>query len=317
MRYFPLLRGKQHELFALRTLASAIADSGRIIPIIEPVNENRSTQISLERFVEAAMPFLLVCNPEHGDIVPATVRDKLINPILTDYDRWIPTLYVTGETTAAQVRAWKRTYRKRRLAVVCLTNPRRPVASEILAMEPRLDHFGFRLGRVEQRYIDSMPASKRICVVDSFRREHRNADYEPHELFTDLNTRSGNPDDIDFGDFSIVGDYFSTAGGPAFTVALHHIHFGEQYALDIHHFLSDTTRTGADREAKTLQAIRHLVAAIDTLQPNDTLACSAYRSMLETQEVGTLGQMKQLAIQHHLEVMLHPNGLEPRPRRRR
>jgi len=62
-RYFPFLRGKQHELMALRELAGQIAEEGSVIPIIEPVNGNATTRISLDRYVEVSMPFIFICNP--------------------------------------------------------------------------------------------------------------------------------------------------------------------------------------------------------------------------------------------------------------
>ena len=37
--YFPLIRGKQFELLALRDLSKQIANSTKISPIIEPVKE--------------------------------------------------------------------------------------------------------------------------------------------------------------------------------------------------------------------------------------------------------------------------------------
>ena len=66
MNYFPFLRGKQNELLALRDLAGKISSHGRVIPIIEPVKSNRTTEISIEEFVEKSMPFLFICNPIHG-----------------------------------------------------------------------------------------------------------------------------------------------------------------------------------------------------------------------------------------------------------
>ena len=46
--YFPFLRGKQNELFALREVSADIAASADIYPIIEPVNDNGSTRNSFE-----------------------------------------------------------------------------------------------------------------------------------------------------------------------------------------------------------------------------------------------------------------------------
>ena len=103
MNYFPFLRGKQNELLAIRDLASSIAKHGRVIPIIEPVNANSTTRISIDRFIEESMPFLFICNPIHGqfnDNASGLSTDP-INQALIDYDNWTPSLYV-DEQTAVQ-----------------------------------------------------------------------------------------------------------------------------------------------------------------------------------------------------------------------
>lgn len=61
--YVPFLRGKQNELMALRELAADISEAGNVLPLIEPVKNNPTTRISIDRFVEASMPFVFICNP--------------------------------------------------------------------------------------------------------------------------------------------------------------------------------------------------------------------------------------------------------------
>ena len=132
----------------------------------------------------------------------------------------------------------------------------------------------FISGRVENSYIESIPVNNRVLIVDPFRRQQRNADYPDEEFFTDLNTAEGNRDHVAFGDFSIVGDYYTDTGGPAHAVALHHIHFTEDsQSLSIHHFISDRIDTSVDTSGKIIEAVNHLVEALDNLQPSDTRAC--------------------------------------------
>lgn len=40
--YFPILRAKRNELLALREISNKLAVSGKIIPIIEPVQATKS-----------------------------------------------------------------------------------------------------------------------------------------------------------------------------------------------------------------------------------------------------------------------------------
>lgn len=311
MKYFPLLRGKQNEMMALRDIAEEIVDNGNVIPIVEAVNSNPTTLISLDRFIEASMPFLFICNPRYGGF--SNDADRLANDVisrgLVDYDNWIPALYVSEGTTLEELDTFTEAYEGYKLAVVYYGKPQRPVRSRI---EEASAYFHvFVTNRVENSYIESIPVNNRVLLVDSFRRQSRNVDYPDQEFFTDLNTADGNRDDVAFGDFSIVGDYYTETGGPPYAVALHHIHFTEDsHSLSIHHFKSDRVDTPVDTSGKIIEAIDNLIASLDNLQPNDTEACNEYRAMSEAQMSRGLGYLKRLGIKHHLEVILRDGGLE-------
>ena len=99
--YFPYLRGKQNELLALKLLASTIAKSHAVVPIIEPVNGNATTRSSLEKYVEEGMPFLFITNPKHGDYkgrAQDLYEDLFVNGSLAEYDNYIPALHVNRGT---------------------------------------------------------------------------------------------------------------------------------------------------------------------------------------------------------------------------
>ena len=312
MNYFPFLRGKQNELIATRDLAPLIVEDGRVIPIIEPVNANTTTRISIGHFVEISMPFLFICNPIHGEFSYNSGRlaRDLIDETLTGYDNWTPSLYVHGRTTAQVLEGFVRRYGgDYPLALIYYGYPQGSAARAVIGNNLFRWHV-IMDGRVETEYVQSLKPDSCVRIFDRFVRQPRNADYPTREFFTDLNTIEGNSDRSHFGDFSIVGDYFTTTGGAAHAVALHHIHFAE-HSRDLHisHFISDRTETSADTPGKIIEAVSHLVDALDTLRPNDTQACQKYREMEQNQQARGLGYMKRLAIKHHLETMLG-NGLE-------
>lgn len=314
MRYFPFLRAKRYELKAVRELAGQIANSGRIIPIFEPVNSNSTTRAALREFIEQSMRFLFICNPQHGTLAdaPGELFESVIAPDLGDYPNWIPALYVRASTTRNELDAFTERYNQYRLAIIYDGRPGGiEVQSKIDAAD--IEHHVFMPDRVGAEYIHSLPVDRRVLIRDPFRRRVRNAEYlDQQEFFTDLNTRAGNSDNVDFGDFSIVGDHFPTNGRRAHAVALHHVHFGDNsYSLQISHFISDRTETPVDIPGKVIEAVNHLVNALDHLPPNDTQASNEYRAMRRNQQSSSLGEMKRLAIQHHLETVLHPNGLVP------
>ena len=312
MNYFPFLRGKQNELLAIRDLASSIAKHGRVIPIIEPVNANSTTRISIDRFIEESMPFLFICNPIHGqfnDNASGLSTDP-INQALIDYDNWTPSLYVDEQTAVQELEGFIGAYGDDSpLALVYYGRPQRITVREMIEENDFRWHV-FMDGRVQRDYIKSVPDGSRVFVSDRFVRKPRNADYPEREFFTDLNTVAGNPDRSHFGDFSIVGDRYTETGGPAYAVALHHVHYAkESRTLDISHFISDRIHTSVDTPGKIIEALSHLVESLDTLQPNDTQACLEYCAMNEREQSSGLGYMKRLAIKHHLEIMLG-GGLE-------
>lgn len=312
MKYFPFFRGKQNELLALRDLAAKIVTHGRVIPILEPVNQNSTTQKSIEVFMEKSMSFLFICNPIHGNHSNnfKELNEMIVNLGLFDYDHWIPTLYVKANTALSELDTFIKKYSNCKLALIYYGLPQDSTVRSRIC-DANIVHHVFVNGRIEKSYLKSIPVDNQIKVVDPFHRQTRNADYPTVEFFTDLNTISGNPNKMNFGDFSIVGNYYTEGGGAAHAVALHHVHFAKNSrTLMISHFISDRKKTPVDTTGKIIEAVNHLVKALVNLHPNDNNACEEYRQMRKSQQSSSLGYMKRLAIKHHLEVILHKDGLQ-------
>ena len=314
MRYFPFLRGKQFELKALKELATNIAEHGGVIPIVEPVNSNTRTQKALDEFLENEMRFVFIDNSTLDDFSgdgAAVIRRQLRR-----HQNWIPAFHINGNTQHRELSNFISRYDPAEYYHALIYGGW-PLRDEVLSVIQDMDfeHHIFVKNWVAQEYTRSIPPEKRVFISDSFRRQVRNADYPSRDFFTDLNTLAGNPENIDFGDFSIVGDHYTKGGGGAHAVALHHIHFGVNSTneLLLSHFKSDRTDSLADTPGKTPEAVDHLVEALDELYP-DTEACNHYLEMAQTRTSHSLGYMKYLAIKHHLEVMLCDGGLEAQPR---
>lgn len=310
MKYFPFFRGKQNELLALKSLASKIAESEKIIPIVEPVNWNSTTQGAIREFLDSAMRFLLICNPAKGEFSAdhAGLTKKIVESGLMSSRDWTPALRVDTATQAGEVKRFREKYSSFRVAFIYDGRPRRSTALDQI-QKARVAHHVFMGNRVDRDYVHSIPAKKRVIIEERFRRQARNAEYPDIELFTDRNTRAGNPRDIDFGDFSIVGDYYTKTGGPAHAVALHHVHFDRNSSmLLVTHFKSDRRHAAVDTSGKTFEALDHLVTGLRRRRPSNTSACREYRELHAVQRFRGLGYMKRLAIKHHLEVILHPKG---------
>ncbi len=296
------------ELMALRDLAANIAEHGQVIPIIEPVNDNATTRISLDRYVEVAMPFFFVCNPYHGAFANNTEQlfADITNETLMEYDNWTPALQVNVNSAPSAITPFLQRYSEWEVAVIYSGLPTNTQAVALLSSNS-IAHHVFLEGHVGAAYINGIPIAQRVMVSDRFHRRVRNADYPEHEFFTDMNASAGNPQRLDFGDYSIVGDHFAETGGPAYAVTAHHIHYqggSNPGPLEISHFISDHTETATNPSGKVIEAVHHLVEALDDLHPNNTEACDEYREMDHEQVSRGLGYLKRLAIKHHLEVML-------------
>ena len=88
------------------------------------------------------------------------------------------------------------------VAVVYQGLPTTMSVSQLLE-SPNIAHHIFIKRYVPTEYISHVPLSRRVMVGDPFNRQPRNADYPEQEFFTDMNTVDGNPDRVDFGDFSL------------------------------------------------------------------------------------------------------------------
>lgn len=307
--YFPFLRGKQNELLALKLLASTIANRQTVVPIIEPVNSNNTTKGSFEKYVEEGMPFLFVANPKHGDYKGRSGDlhdDLLVDSVLSEYDNYIPTIHVNRGTRMQEVNSFNEKYDAPFRAVIYNAEPTVAAVRNWCLTDDRIYHHIFLDGSVSTAFTQNIGATRRVMVRDNFNRQTRNSDYPTEvEHFTDLNTTTGNPENINWGDYSIIGDQFTDGGGAALAVAIHHIHKSESTgALEISHFLSDHQETTANVSGKIIEAVQNLVNNLDGLLPNNTCACNIYREMAESRNSRGLGYLKRLAILHHLELML-------------
>ena len=312
MKYFPLLRGKQNEVMTLRRLANEISSSNAIVPILEPVNWNSTTQIGIRRFIETSMNFLLICNPKWGVFRDNSRRlSKEIDEIgLMNHQFWVPAMYVDEMTRQTSISNFRRKFNSQfPIAFIYYGRPNNESTLREIE-DANVAHHVFVTDRVDCAYIRSISNKEQVLLRDRFCRQPRNADYPEIEFFTDMNTRDGNSKNVNFGDFSIVGDDFQEHGGPAHAVALHHIHFdANSNNLMVRHFISDRRKAAVDTAGKTIEALGHLINILDDLHPNDTQACDEYRKLFGNKHFSGLGYMKGLAIRQHFETILNPNGL--------
>ncbi|EFI53564.1 sce7725 family protein [Afipia sp. 1NLS2] len=304
--YHPYFRGKQFELIAIRETAHLLAKSN-FVPIIEPVRESLGNlQKTLEAICDAGGRAIVIVNPYHGDHHEDGIP---ISKLLADG-------YLGKAISAGILLRSDLTLED---ATKCY--------SAHLKHDPTIVHAGFNhpkaladylgggLTKSRHVFIDDhakvlyrkhFEGSTRILVRDGFKRQ-RNADYPPLEEFSELHVTFGDVGMDGFGDFLIVGDAYSEGGGPAYAVAIHltFIDPDKDDVMYIYHFVSTTKDTPADAAGKFAQALKKLIAKLDTGKSHilETSAVAEFREMHAKGHFPGLGYIKKLSMKHHIETL--------------
>ena len=66
--YYPILRGRQNELLAIRELLISSKLSKKIIPVVEPVKLSATLVNTMDEFASEDHSFVLIRNPKVGSL---------------------------------------------------------------------------------------------------------------------------------------------------------------------------------------------------------------------------------------------------------
>ncbi len=158
-------------------------------------------------------------------------------------------------------------------------------------------------GKLYQKHFKG---AHRVLIRDGFERK-RNADYDPVEHFSDLHATYPDEGMNGFGDFLIVGDDFSEAGGPAYAVAIHLTFIDPDLddSMQIYHFVSDRQDTPKDPAGKFAEALAKMVNVLDAPGSKvlESKAVEEYRRLHGDGHFPGLGYVKKLSMNHHIETL--------------
>lgn len=313
--YYPYFRGKQFELVAIRESAPLLASAG-FVPIIEPVRESLGgLERTLRSVVEKGARAIVIVNPWHGDLRGNGAHvAELIRRDYEKIDAVSVGILVRSDTTPEDALARISDWPEKDLAVIHAGfRDARTVA----------DSLGDRISEVSNVFIEDQAnmlyrkhfvKSVRILIRDGFERK-RNADYDDVDSFSDLHATYGEMGMNGYGDFLTVGDNYSEGGGPAYAVAIHltFIDPGQDDAMFIYHFVSDTNDTPTDPAGKFAQALAKLIGKLDATDCKllETSAIQEFRQLHERGHFPGLGYIKKLSIMHHLETLAEYHRREP------
>ena len=301
--YYPILRGRQNELLAIKELLKESKLSDKIIPIIEPVKLSPTLVNTLASFTETDRDLILIRNPKVGSFnvdaknsKNAQYKEKL-KKILGE--KKVLRGVIVDKTTPERV-----------------INMRQKGATdeEIISLCTNPDSIKFHeeafSGNSDVRtVVPYAPAFRRIrknriLLEDKFNKRNRNQDYvdDPDEFFSNDHIYFKDDGYIGFSDYSIIGEEYSESGFAPYAVAIHIVYFDESKELRVRHFVSVDNDDISDPANKFYQAVKQLVEWNKPMKL-DTIAIKTFEKICEEQSYPGLGVVKKLSLMHHLELI--------------
>lgn len=307
--YFPFLRGKQFELIALREEAPLIGDSGKIIPVIEPIKESGSYKKTLEAFDEYNIQYCLIINPRVSDS-PLQAEEAI--SFFNQFDkkgRPIYTFIIDNLTNIEKLTSF--IYKHLTEEKIAFIYKNLPEDDQLLS--EMIDNisctYNFISEGYSKRYIRQI--RKRysgdnrnlILLADHFPKQDRNSDYPKAPVFfSDDHAFYQEENFIGFSDYLTIGENYSELGFAPRAVTFH-LTFTKDNELWIKHFVSDTIDNDPSKVGqKSDEALKKAKAFIQEKHLNT----SATNEIIEISDEGRfpgLGYLKKLSIKHHIELV--------------
>lgn len=298
--YFPILRGKQFELLALRDLAPRL--NGKFFsPIIEPVRSNFSALSKTVKLLNERdiLPIIIV-NPYLGDFADLEFEhhiSELITSSTEDKIRFLPCISTKG------------------LNAVSIGNLVSDLDNYAIFIDG--DYESDLLPTLKEadlvithRYRRSLRELKSVVVIeDGFEKKSKNSEYEKRSFFSELHCEFDTigRNVVGFGDYTITGSQYSESGGPAFVVTIHlsYIDPLKEHSMYVRHFKSYDDGSPTQPGEKFGDALEKLVRYVSENKElfSNTIALEEFFKLNHQDHFPGLGSAKKLSISHHIETL--------------
>lgn len=302
--YFPILRGRQFELLALRECVSKNILSNKIIPIVEPVKVSPTYIKTVDSFITAGKPIAIIRNPQVGSWLKdlkkesnAKIRKKA-GEQLQDTNV-ISSFYVTPSLRTNVEFAAENGISIDSLILICnnpeyVNNYEEVISDNIPLYNVVPDKGDFRR-RIRHN---------RVMCEDHFPKQTRNIDYSDieSEFFSSDHLYYADDGYEAFSDYSVVGEEYSETGFAPYAVAIHIVYFDKKKNLRIAHFVSDSNDDISDPARKFAEAVGKLVEW-NKIMKMDTVGIREFEATYHNKTYPGLGVAKKYSIMHHLELM--------------
>lgn len=301
--YYPILRGRQNEMLAIKELLAKSVLSSKIIPVIEPVKLTATFVNTLKAFSDANRELTFIRNPDVGSFIT-----DLKNPKNVQYKEKLSELLKADSLKRGLI------VNKNTNDIVTRWRGNGVLDSDIVAIcnNPDMIKFheiAFQHNLEVKTIVPYAPAFRRIrgnriLLEDKFNKKARNQDYknDTDEFFSNDHIYYIDDGYVGFSDYSIIGNEYSESGFAPHAVAIHIVYFDNDKVLRIHHFVSDTNDDISDPAQKFYEAVTQLVEWNKT-QKLDTIGMNAFEQIYQEQSYPGLGVIKKLSLMHHLELI--------------
>lgn len=309
--YFPLIRGKQFELIALRDLSSQMAESQKISPIIEPVKEAISVlEKTLSVFIHYKINFTIILNPIEGELKgkKQQIIADFIKKSLSEYDNFQIGIYVKGEEDFKKQYqfAVDNNFHKSRFVLIHneqLENLEN-VNDFISNYDVKFNVINF--DKVSKRYDRKFDRNSVITLSDAFKQQSRNSDYANNtdEFFSEEYLYFSEEGYAGFADYLTIGEPYAEGGFAPYAVVIHLTYPDEYKKIRIGHFVSDSNDDPIDIAGKFAEALKKLIQFLINHPDLKTTAISEFIELNEKQHYPGLGTLKKLSIVNHIELII-------------
>ena len=308
--YFPILRGKQFELKALREFSASCPNNTHVIHIIEPVNESHSSLVQgVKEMSQNGLRFAMILNPELGDFKHENVSFKLLEDcpeMLEQLDRWIPAYLVKRDAPMIKQQIDKSPFPNDVMLVVKSAIDLDDVSMMELINDNRVGYIVHDFSSSSRRVKSHIIGTKKrvIELNDCFVSKKRNADYLELEDETFSETPFYYKEDSFFGfsDYTALPSEYVEGGMLPYAIAIHLTYQKSSDQVYIHHFVSDTNWSQSDPKKKFREAAIK-IASFFANKPHTSAVDDLIDRATDSDGYPGLGYLKKLSISNHLELI--------------
>ncbi len=294
--YYPILRGKQYELIAIRELAPKLkAEYFR--PIIEPVREKFSAlSKTIKHLNDNAITPIVIINPSLGDFKDKATDFNITQELDDSIEEKITYLPCIS-TKNISLDEIKKFINGDEYSIFVEEG----LNKELL---PVLNNAEIVISN--QYHRAAFNNVKEVVIIDdNFKKAVRNSDYPDKSFYSETHTDYKRKNITGFGNYTITGSEYTETGGPAYVVTVHlsYIEPDEFDAMYLKHFKSYDDESPTQPGKKFGDALDSLIKFNDSHPQllEETLGLKGFIDLHSRDHFPGLGQVKKLSILHHIE----------------